>query len=268
MKVLRLFWFVEFCKRVKRRLNYCMRDFISKLYENTLWPYGSVHDVNIDVFSTFCTWWTNHSVARSSHVFIWKSKFFPSLDFMLSPWTIRLKITNEVHRDIILFSDDNEPPQGFKIKAKYEVTLTKVLNSKQKIRFHGIEEKSHQLVLLNGQTSIKVEAKQRTPMAVSVTITGMENILETCRTSHIFRVTSSKHPCTRISLIRKAFLVKCFLSLAFSRLFSGRAWSAVCVCGGGGGLETYNFWNVGVLCNEPFYLTSWPPCWCTNWKKF
>ena len=86
-----------------------------------------------------------------------------------------LTIVNKVDRDIILFSSDNDPPQGFKIKRGYIVTLSKILSSRQNIRFLAIEDQSRAKVLLNNQEWIETTAKQGTPTPVAVTLTG--NIL-------------------------------------------------------------------------------------------
>ena len=86
-----------------------------------------------------------------------------------------LTIVNKVDRDIILFSSDNDPPQGFKIKRGYIVTLSKILSSRQNIRFLAIEDQSRAKVLLNNQEWIETTARQGTPTPVAVTLTG--NIL-------------------------------------------------------------------------------------------
>ena len=86
-----------------------------------------------------------------------------------------LTIVNKVDRDIILFSSDNDPPQGFKIKRGYIVTLSKILSSRQNIRFLAIEDQSRAKVLLNDKQWIETTAKQGTPTPVAVTLTG--NIL-------------------------------------------------------------------------------------------
>ena len=83
-----------------------------------------------------------------------------------------LTIVNKVDRDIILFSSDNDPPQGFKIKRGYVVTLSKTLSSRQNIRFLGIEDQSRAKVLLNGKEWIETTAKQGTPSSIAVTLTG------------------------------------------------------------------------------------------------
>ena len=79
-------------------------------------------------------------------------------------------------RNIILFSSDNDPPQGFKIKRGYIVTLSKILSSKQKISFRAIEDPSRAKVLFNGKESFEVTAKQGKPSPVAVTLTGKKKL--------------------------------------------------------------------------------------------
>jgi propanediol dehydratase large subunit len=94
------------------------------------------------------------------------------LGILTSPWNIGLTIINKVDRNIILFSSDNDPPQGFKIKKGYVVTLSKTLSSKQKILFRAIEDPSRAKVLLNSKESMEVTATQGKPSPVPVTLTG------------------------------------------------------------------------------------------------
>lgn len=91
---------------------------------------------------------------------------------LTSPWNIMLTIINKVDRNIILFSSDNDPPQGFKIKRGYIVTLSKTLSSQQMVVFRAIEDPSRVKVLLNGKEWIEVTAKQGKPTPVAVTLTG------------------------------------------------------------------------------------------------
>lgn len=91
---------------------------------------------------------------------------------LTSPWNIELTIVNKVDRNIILFSSDNDPPQGFKIKRGYIATLSKTLGSEQKITFEAIEDPSRAKVLLNDKASIEVVSKQGKPKPVVVTLAG------------------------------------------------------------------------------------------------
>lgn len=91
---------------------------------------------------------------------------------LTSPWNIMLTIINKVDRNVILFSSDNDPPQGFKIKRGFIVTLSKTLSSKQLITFRAIEDPSRAKVLLSGKEAMEVTAKQGKPSPVAVTLTG------------------------------------------------------------------------------------------------
>ena len=83
-----------------------------------------------------------------------------------------MTIINKVDRNIILFSSDNDPPQGFKIKQGYVVTLSKTLSSKQNVVFQAIEDPSRAKVLMNGKESVEMTAKQGKPTSVAITLTG------------------------------------------------------------------------------------------------
>ena len=94
------------------------------------------------------------------------------IGILTSPWNIMLTIMNKVDSNIIVFSSDNDPPQGFKIKKGYVVSLSKTLSSKQNIRFWAIEDPSRAKVSLNGKEGIEITGKQGKPSAVVVTMTG------------------------------------------------------------------------------------------------
>lgn len=83
-----------------------------------------------------------------------------------------LKIINKANGDVILFSSDNDPPQGFKIRRKFIATLIKTLSSQQLITFHAIEDPSRAKVLLNAKEWIQVKTEKGKPSSVVVTLTG------------------------------------------------------------------------------------------------
>lgn len=94
------------------------------------------------------------------------------LGILTTPWTISLRLANKDSRNIILFPSDNDPPQGFKVRRGYVVSLSKTLNSKQTVTFRAIEDESRAKVLLNGKESIQVTAARGKPTPLDVILTG------------------------------------------------------------------------------------------------
>ena len=83
-----------------------------------------------------------------------------------------MKLKNNVGKNIILLPSDNDPPQGFKIRSGYIVSLSKTLSSQQTVTFRAIEDESRAKVLINGKESIKVTAVKGKASPVDVTLAG------------------------------------------------------------------------------------------------
>ena len=94
------------------------------------------------------------------------------LAILTAPWVIAMKLKNNVGKNIILFPGDNDPPQGFKIRSGYIVSLSKTLSSQQTVTFRAIEDESRAKVLINGKESIKVTAVKGKASPVDVTLAG------------------------------------------------------------------------------------------------
>ena len=86
-----------------------------------------------------------------------------------------LKVINNIGQDALVFSSDNQAPNGMLVKKGSFLTVVKTVVSKQSVNFIALDSSTNAKVFLNNLAKLKVEPchTQEKVMEVTLTPSGM-----------------------------------------------------------------------------------------------
>lgn len=82
-----------------------------------------------------------------------------------------LKVMNSIGQDALVFSSDNQAPNGMLVKKGSFLTVVKTMVSKQPVNFVGLDSSTKARVFLNNLAKLKVEPCHSQEKVMEVTLT-------------------------------------------------------------------------------------------------
>lgn len=82
-----------------------------------------------------------------------------------------LKVTNSIGQDALMFSSDNQAPNGMLVKKGSFLTIVKTMVSKWPVNFIAMDRSTKARLFLNNLAKFKVEPSHSQEQVVEVTLT-------------------------------------------------------------------------------------------------
>ena len=82
-----------------------------------------------------------------------------------------LKVTNSIGQDALVFSSDNQVPNGMLVKKGSFLTIVKTMVSKNSVNFVALDSSTNAKLFLNNLAKLKVEPSHTQENVMEVTLT-------------------------------------------------------------------------------------------------